>query len=152
MPPSGLQIVLGPQIMLEAERPFSSQEYREQPSSTIWSPGTIWGPASARFVGGSIFTFFYWMETSQMKSKTRIGKMRLLVGLIEKVWKLFIKHFFEKNRWNAGVAKNKGLLVVIRVQLWSHGLGGPCLPAWPCLAYPAWPCLGFPAWPCLGIH
>ena len=55
-----------------------------------------------------------------MKSKTRFGKMRLLAGLIVKVWKLFIKHFFEKNRWNAGVAKNTGFLDVTRVQLWSH--------------------------------
>ena len=54
-----------------------------------------------------------------MKSKIRFGKMRLLVGLIGKVWKLFIKHFFEKNRWNAGVAKNTRFLVVTRVQLWS---------------------------------
>ena len=44
-------------------------------------------PTSIRLtlVGDSIFTFFYWMETSQMKSKIRFGKMRLLVGLIGKV-------------------------------------------------------------------
>ena len=75
-----------PNPKLQVERPFNPQEYREQPSSTIWGPGTIWSPASARFIGGSICTFFYWIETSQMKSKNIFGKRRLLVGLVVKVW------------------------------------------------------------------
>ena len=89
-------------------------------SSTIWGPGTIWGPASARIGGGSVCTIFYWMETSQMENKTRFGKRRFLVQLIIKVCQLFIKHFFEINWCFAGVANSTGLVVVTRVQLWSH--------------------------------
>ena len=47
--------------------------------STIWGPGTIWGPASARIGGGSVCTIYYWMETSQMENRTRFGKRRSLV-------------------------------------------------------------------------
>ena len=39
------------------------------------------------------------------------------MGQIVEVWLLFIKHLFEKI---GGIAKNTGLLVVTRVQLWSH--------------------------------
>ena len=47
----GPQIVQGPQILLEGCSLYSCGLKDLSASSTIWDPGTSWGPKVARFVG-----------------------------------------------------------------------------------------------------